>query len=56
MYLLSQMVAYLFAAFLLGVGVGYGLWRAWGERESVAKYKAAELRLAEYIRRWEKQG
>ncbi|MGQ0671313.1 MAG: hypothetical protein ACT4N2_00330 [Hyphomicrobium sp.] len=54
MYLLSQMALYLLAAFLLGVGVGYALWRAWGERENVARYSAAEKRLAAYIAQWER--
>lgn len=54
MYLFSQLAFYLFLAFLLGVGVGYTLWRTWGERESVAKYTAAEMRLAQYLARWEK--
>jgi hypothetical protein len=54
MYLLSQLAFYLFLTFLLGVGVGYTLWRTWGERESVAKYTAAEMRLAQYLARWEK--
>lgn len=53
MYLLSQMAAYLLIAFVAGVGAGYALWRTWGERESVAKFNAAELRLAEYIAQWE---
>jgi hypothetical protein len=56
MYLLSQLAFYLFLTFLLGVGVGYSLWRTWGERESIAKYTAAELRLAQYLARWEKAG
>lgn len=49
MYLFSQMAAYLLAAFLSGVCVGYALWRLWGEREVIEKYRAAELRLAEYL-------
>lgn len=53
MYLLSQLVSYLFLAFLLGVGVGYALWRTWGEREAVAKFSAAEMRLASHFARWE---
>ncbi len=53
MYLLSQLVSYLFLAFLLGVGVGYALWRSWGEREAVAKFSAAEMRLASHFARWE---
>ncbi len=53
MYLLSQLVSYLFLAFLLGVGVGYALWRTWGEREAVAKFNAAEMRLASHFARWE---
>ncbi len=56
MYLLSQMVAYLFIAFLAGIGVGFALWRMWGEREVVEKYKAAERRLAEYVARLEGRG
>ncbi len=55
MYLLSQLASYMFLTFLLGVGVGYTLWRTWGEREVVAKYKAAELRLAEYLQRAEQK-
>ena len=54
MYLLSQLASYLFLTFLLGVGVGYGLWRTWGEREVVAKFNAAEMRLAAHLARWEK--
>lgn len=56
MYLLSQLTAYLFLAFLLGVGVGYALWRAWGEREAIAKFHAAERRLAAEIARWDRTG
>lgn len=56
MFLLSQMAAYLLTSFLVGVGVGYGLWRTWGEREAIAKYKAAEMRLAEYVARLEHRG
>lgn len=54
MYLLSQLASYLFLTFLLGVGVGYGLWRTWGQREVVAKFNAAEMRLAAHLARWEK--
>jgi hypothetical protein len=54
MYLLSQLAFYMFLTFLLGVGVGYALWRTWGEREATAKYTAAEMRLAQYLARWEK--
>ena len=54
MYLLSQLTLYLFLTFLLGVGVGYALWRTWGEREAVAKFNAAEMRLAAHLARWEK--
>lgn len=54
MYLLTQMASYLFATFLLGVGVGYALWRSWGEREVVARYNAAEMRLAAHVARLEK--
>ena len=54
MYLLSQLASYLFLTFLLGVGVGYSLWRTWGEREVVAKFNAAEMRLAAHLARWEK--
>lgn len=54
MYLFAQLASYLFATFLLGVGVGYALWRAWGEREVIAKYNAAEMRLAAHLARWEK--
>lgn len=53
MYLFSQLAFYLLASFLLGVGVGYTLWRAWGEREVVAKFHAAEMRLAAHLARWE---
>lgn len=54
MFLLSQMASYLFLSFLLGVGVGYALWRALGQREIVAKYQAAELRLAQHLANWQK--
>jgi hypothetical protein len=54
MYLFAQLAAYLFLMFLLGVAVGYALWRAWGEREIVEKYNAAEMRLAAHLARWEK--
>ena len=54
MYLISQLAAYLFVAFLLGIGVGYMLWRTWGQREVVAKFNAAEMRLAAHLARWEK--
>jgi hypothetical protein len=54
MYLLSQLVTYLFITFALGVGAGYALWRIWGEREMVAKFNAAEMRLAAHMARWEK--
>lgn len=53
MYLFSQMASYLFMAFLLGAAVGYALWRSWGEREVIAKYNAAEMRLAAHLARWE---
>lgn len=56
MYLFSQMAGCLLVAFLFGIGVGYGLWRAWGQREAIAKYKAAELRLAEYLADIEQRG
>ena len=54
MYLISQLATYLFLTFLLGVGVGYTLWRTWGQREIVAKFNAAEMRLAAHLARWEK--
>ena len=54
MYLISQLAAYLFLTFMLGVGVGYTLWRTWGQREVVAKFNAAEMRLAAHLARWEK--
>lgn len=54
MYLLSQIASYLFLTFLLGVGVGYALWRVWGEREVVAKFNAAEMRLAAHLARLER--
>jgi hypothetical protein len=53
MYLFSQLASYLFLSFMLGVAFGYALWRLWGEREVVAKFTAAEMRLAEHIARWE---
>lgn len=54
MYLVSQLASYMFLTFLLGVGVGYALWRAWGEREVIAKFNAAEMQLAKYLSDWEK--
>lgn len=54
MYLISQMALYLFAAFLTGIGIGYALWRSLGEREVVARFHAAELRLAAQLARYEK--
>lgn len=53
MYLFAQLAFYLFLTFLLGVGVGYTLWRAWGEREAVAKFNAAEMKLASHLARLE---
>ena len=53
MYLFSQLASYLFVTFLLGVGVGYTLWRTWGEREILAKFNAAEMRLAAHLARRE---
>lgn len=53
MYLLSQMAIYLLLAFSMGFGVGYALWRLWGERECVAKFNAAEMRLAAHVARME---
>ncbi len=53
MYLFSQLASYLFVTFLLGVGVGYSLWRTWGEREALAKFNAAEMRLAAHLARRE---
>ena len=53
MYLFAQMASYLFITFLLGVGAGYALWRMLGEREAIAKFKAAEMRLASHMARWE---
>lgn len=53
MYLLSQMVFYLFLTFLLGVAVGYLLWQTWGQRAIVAKYNTAELRLARLLAEWQ---
>ncbi len=55
MYLLSQMASYLFLSFLLGVAVGYPLWRAWGEKEFIAKFQAAEMRLAHHLANWQKR-
>jgi hypothetical protein len=55
MFLLSQMTTYLFAAFLLGMASGYGLWRVWGEQENIEKYKVAERRLAEYLAQWQRK-
>ena len=54
MYLFSQLASYLFIAFLCGIGVGYALWRTWGEREVIAKFNAAEMRLAAHLARREK--
>ena len=54
MYLLSQLALFLLLAFLLGVSVGYALWRTWGQREIIAKFNAAELRLATHLQRFEK--
>lgn len=54
MYLISQMALYLFAAFLTGIGIGYALWRSIGEREVIARFHAAELRLAAQLARYEK--
>jgi len=51
MYLLTQLAIFLFLAFALGIAVGYGLWRLWGQRQQVAKYNAAEMRLASYLSR-----
>lgn len=56
MYLLSQMVLYLFLTFMLGVAVGYLLWQTWGQRTIVAKYNAAELRLANLLAEWQEAG
>lgn len=56
MYLLAQLVVYLGLAFALGVVAGYALWRMWGERELVAQFNAAEIRLASYISRLEHTG
>ena len=53
MYLFAQLASYLFIAFLLGAGVGYALWRTWGEREVLAKFNAAEMRLAAHLARRE---
>ena len=54
MYLLSQMALFLLLAFLLGVSTGYALWRTWGQREIVAKFNTAELKLATHLQRFEK--
>lgn len=54
MYLFAQLASYLFVAFLIGTATGYLLWRAWGEREIIAKYNAAEMRLAAHVAQWEK--
>lgn len=56
MYLLSQMVLYLFLTFMLGVAVGYFLWQTWGQRAIIAKYNAAELRLANLLAEWQETG
>lgn len=53
MYLFSQLASYLFITFLTGVGVGYALWRTWGESEVIAKFNAAERRLAAHLARRE---
>ncbi len=49
MYLLVQMTMFLLAAFLLGIAVGYALWKSMGEREMLAKFSAAEMRLAQHL-------
>ncbi len=54
MYLLSQLALFLLLAFLLGVSIGYALWRTWGQREIIAKFNAAEMRLAAHLQRLEK--
>lgn len=54
MYLFAQLASYLFVAFLIGTATGYMLWRAWGERETIARYNAAEMRLAAHVAQWEK--
>jgi hypothetical protein len=54
MYLIAQLAFSMFLTFLLGVGVGYALWKVWGEREVIAKFNAAELQLAKYLSDWEK--
>lgn len=56
MYLLTQLAIILLLAFLVGVATGYGLWRLWGKRQLVAKYKAAEMRLASYMMRLANEG
>lgn len=53
MFLISQIVVFLFLAFMLGVGVGYMIWQSWGQREYIARYNAAELKLARYLSEWE---
>lgn len=53
MFLLAQLAISLFITFLLGVGVGYALWRTLGERDLIAKYHAAEMELAKYLSQWE---
>lgn len=53
MYLLTQLAVLLFIAFALGVAVGYGLWRLWGKRRLIARYGAAEMRLAAYLSQFE---
>lgn len=53
MYLLTQLAIYLCLAFALGVVAGYGLWRMWGQRDLVAKFHSAEIRLASYMSRLE---
>ncbi len=41
MYLMSQLWGLLVLAFLLGIAVGYVLWKACGERRSGLKAEAA---------------
>lgn len=53
MYLLTQLAVFLLLAFCLGVAVGYGLWRLWGKRRLIARYGAAERRLAAYLSQFE---
>jgi len=53
MYVLGQLAFFLLLAFLLGVAVGYALWRMWGKRRLVARYSAAERRLAAYLAQFE---